>query len=603
MASDSASPNVRRPAPGGPVLVADTSRNRISEQVYNPTLGSHPVEETLCGPADEMPPSSPSFPFLHAPVAADEIGRLGNYRVLRLLGKGGMAYVFLAEDIGLKRLVALKVMKPDLDRDPSACQRFLREAQTVASIKHEHLVTVFQVGQENRVVYLAMEWLKGETIEDWIVRTGPAKVPDILRISREIAAGLAVIHRRGLIHRDIKPGNLWLEEPCGHVKILDFGLARHVDDDANFTQSGTIVGTPAFMSPEQARGEKLDARSDLFSLGGVLYYLCTGARPFTADNTLGLLTALAILDPAPIGKLNPHVPKGLSDLIMRMLAKDPAARPNSADTVVKQLSRIETGDLGELGDLGDLADSDATETDFACFSLPDEMVEPAREPKTQKQRSRVWSTAIGSIVALVVCIGIVAAVITSRRPNPAQANEQAPRSIQPPTEKKSAPVPVPVKPKVVFLTDLKPSDSKDWIKQPPKPPEQREFDPEGRGPPPLFTGVRIHGESSPHGIFMHPPRNPNGGDSWIAYALKKQFDVFQADVSLNDGPMRSETALSFRVYGDGRLLWKSREVWSQNDAQTCNVSIKNVDVLTIEIGCAGDPHGAHAAWIEPRISK
>jgi hypothetical protein len=139
------------------------------------------------------------------------------------------------------------------------------------------------------------------------------------------------------------------------------------------------------------------------------------------------------------------------------------------------------------------------------------------------------------------------------------------------------------------------------MKQPPAPPpDEREFD--GPGPPPI-TSVRVRGETSPHGIFMHPPLSPEGGNTWLAYSLKKQFDVFQADVSLNDGPMRSFHPLTFSVYGDGKLLWKSRQVLSRDDTQSCNVFVKNIDVLKIEVECAGDPRGAHSVWIEPRVSK
>src|SRR5262249_30643635 len=156
---------------------------------------------------------------------------------------------------------------------------------------------------------------EGESLEDWNRRVGPAPVAEILRLGREIAAGLAVIHQNNLVHRDIKPSNLWLESPGARVKILDFGLARSLEDDARFTQSGTIVGTPAYMSPEQARGDKVDARSDLFSLGGVLYSLCTGVRPFPAATTAAALMALASVEPRPAHEVNPSVPAALSDLV------------------------------------------------------------------------------------------------------------------------------------------------------------------------------------------------------------------------------------------------------------------------------------------------
>src|SRR5262249_47041463 len=149
--------------------------------------------------------------------------------------------------------------------DAEGWQRFLREARIMASIKHENLVTVYQAGEDGPAVYLAMELLQGETLEQRLERAGPLPVAEILRLSRGIVNGLGAVHRHGLIHRDLKPGNIWLESPSGQVKILDFGLARFVNDNTNLTAPGTIMGTPAFMSPEQAAGVVVDARSDLFS--------------------------------------------------------------------------------------------------------------------------------------------------------------------------------------------------------------------------------------------------------------------------------------------------------------------------------------------------
>ncbi len=266
----------------------------------------------------------PSHSFLRPPVEADEIGRLGSYRILRLLGQGGMGFVFHAEDAALRRPVALKVMRPELEQDEDGLERFLREARLMASIKHDHLVTVYQVGQEGRLPYLAMELLQGESLDHWMKQSRKVSVSDVLRLSREIVSGLAVIHRHGLIHRDVKPANIWLESPGGRVKILDFGLARIAKDEARLTQPGMVLGTPAFMAPEQARGESVDARGDLFSLGCILYELSSGTRPFEAPTTMAALTALAVKDPKPLHELRSSLPRDLSDLIMQLLAKDPA---------------------------------------------------------------------------------------------------------------------------------------------------------------------------------------------------------------------------------------------------------------------------------------
>jgi serine/threonine protein kinase/Leucine-rich repeat (LRR) protein len=284
--------------------------------------------------------------------APDEIGRLGSYRVLKVLGSGGMGIVFQAQDVHLKRVVALKVMKPEAASKPGAKERSLREAQLAAALEHEHIVRIYQVGEERGVPYLAMQWLRGMSLEERLKRSGPPSIPEVLRLGRQIARGLAAAHARGLIHRDIKPSNLWLEElegepgtsaPRDHVKILDFGLARAVEDAAHLTQSGVIVGTPAYMAPEQARGEKVDYRCDLFSLGVVLYQLCTRRLPFRSGSTMAVLSALAMDTPKPVGDLNPAVPPDLAALVMQLLTKDPTRRLDPAADVARRLADIEAG--------------------------------------------------------------------------------------------------------------------------------------------------------------------------------------------------------------------------------------------------------------------
>jgi eukaryotic-like serine/threonine-protein kinase len=287
------------------------------------------------------------FAFLQPATGPGELGWLGNYRIFRTLGVGGMGYVFHAEDVLHGRQVALKVMKPDLDDSGSPELRFQQEARIMASIQHEHLVTVYHVGEANGVAYLEMELLQGQTLDRWLHCRGRAEPAELLRIGREIATGLAVIHGNGLLHRDLKPSNLWLESPGGRIKILDFGLARYVDSDIRLTQSDRTVGTPGFLAPEQARGDAVDARGDLFSLGTVLYCLCTGAPPFHASNTLAVLSALTLKDPPPPCEVNAEIPRPVSDYIMKLLAKKPEDRPADAQTVAATLRRYEAGDYAE----------------------------------------------------------------------------------------------------------------------------------------------------------------------------------------------------------------------------------------------------------------
>ena len=253
-------------------------------------------------------PNRELYDFLAPAEQADELGRLGPYRVLKVLGAGGMGVVFRAEDPGLQRLVALKAMLPALACSPSAKERFFREARAAAALKHPHIVTIFQVGEDRGAPFLAMEFLEGEPLDERLKRETRLPLPEILRIGREIAEGLADAHEKSLIHRDIKPANIWLEGKKAHVKILDFGLARAMDDQAHLTQSGAIIGTPAYMAPEQACGKPVDHRCDLFSLGCVLYRMCTGEMPFKGNDTLAILSALALDNPAPPRSLNAEVP-------------------------------------------------------------------------------------------------------------------------------------------------------------------------------------------------------------------------------------------------------------------------------------------------------
>jgi len=279
--------------------------------------------------------------FLSPPQAGDELGRLGKYRILKVLGHGGMGVVYQAEDPLLKRTVALKAMLPTLAASASAGKRFLREAQAMAAVKHDHIVTIYQVDEERSVPFLAMEFLAGEPLDQRLHREAKLPLTEVLRIGREIARALAAAHATGLIHRDIKPGNIWLEAPEDRVKILDFGLARAAAQEAGLTQQGAILGTPAYMAPEQARGDPVDARSDLFSLGVVLYRLCSGQLPFQGKDTVSTLMEVALHQPAPPIQLNGDLPQELSDLVMRLLEKNPNQRSGTADEVVQALQTLE----------------------------------------------------------------------------------------------------------------------------------------------------------------------------------------------------------------------------------------------------------------------
>jgi tRNA A-37 threonylcarbamoyl transferase component Bud32 len=263
--------------------------------------------------------------------------RLGPYRVLRELGSDSVGVVFLAEDANLHRRVALKVMRPEVAADPRARERFLREGRAAAALKSEHIVTIYEVGEADsaggRVPFLAMEYLDGESLETRLRRDRILPPREVARIAREVATGLAAAHGAGLVHRDVKPANLWLEAPYDRLKILDFGLARPAEGGGD----PLAGGTPAYLAPEQIRGEAVDARADLFSLGCVLYRCATGRPPFRGTTPAATLVALAADDPPPPDEVNPQVPAGLSALVRRLLVKDPAGRPESAHVVLQRL--------------------------------------------------------------------------------------------------------------------------------------------------------------------------------------------------------------------------------------------------------------------------
>ena len=282
---------------------------------------------------------SSDLEFLAPASRPDSLGRIGHYEVLQVIGKGGFGTVLRAFDDVLQRVVAIKVMAPVLAATSPARKRFTREAQSSAQVRHENVVQVYEVG-EQPLPYLVMEFIPGETLQQRLDRIGPLDVPEVVRIGRQIAEGLAAAHATDLIHRDIKPGNVLLEGGHLKVKITDFGLAR-AGDDASMTQSGMIAGTPMYMAPEQVLGQMLDQRADLFSLGTVMYQMAAGRVPFRAPNSVAVLKRVADDTPRPIREVIPETPQWLCDIISKLHAKNPAERYQSAREVADVLADCE----------------------------------------------------------------------------------------------------------------------------------------------------------------------------------------------------------------------------------------------------------------------
>src|SRR6185437_5072977 len=273
---------------------------------------------------------------LDPPTHPENLGRLGDYELIDWVGQGGMGVVFRGFDAALNRYVAIKLLAPQWSADALARRRFTREAQAAAAVSHPHVVTIHAVSEWRRRPFLVMEYVSGSSLQHRIDEVGPLELAETLRIGSQVAAGLAAAHAKGLIHRDVKPGNIMLENDLPRVKLTDFGLARAVDD-ARLTQHGALAGTPQYMAPEQARGEKMDRRADPFSLGSVLYAMCTGRPAFAGESTVEAIRRVCDDAPAPIQDRNPEIPGWLVEIIERLHRKRPSERFQGAAEVADLL--------------------------------------------------------------------------------------------------------------------------------------------------------------------------------------------------------------------------------------------------------------------------
>ncbi len=289
--------------------------------------------------SDEIELDPISLDFLEPAAHPELLGRIGRFDVERVIGSGGMGVVFKAHDGELHRSVAVKVLAPHLAHSAAARKRFAREAQAAAAVIHPNVIPIHNVESDGKLPYLVMQYVAGESLQARVDRLGPLPVTDVLRIAQQTAAGLSAAHAQGLIHRDVKPANILLEESIDRVVLSDFGLARTVDD-ASLTRTGIVTGTPHYMSPEQASGETIDCRSDLFSLGCVIYFMLTGRPPFRANTAMGVLNRICHHGHRPVQAVNASVPRELSRLVDRLLAKSASARFMSAKACEAELSRL-----------------------------------------------------------------------------------------------------------------------------------------------------------------------------------------------------------------------------------------------------------------------
>lgn len=348
-----------------------------------------------------------SLSFLQGPTDPAYLGRMANFDVMRVIGRGGMGIVLEAFDSKLQRHVALKVLDPDLAHDPVARQRFCREARAAASISHENVIAVYQVERspdDEDLPYLVMQYVAGESLEQRLSREARLPLPEIIRMAMEMAHGLVAAHAQGLVHRDIKPGNILLEPPGDRVKLTDFGLAR-VADDAKLTKTGFVTGTPLYMAPEQALGKEADFRSDLFSFGAILYEMCAGKPPFAGDSAPVILKQITDVPHGPLRDLNPDLPDWLIHTIDRLLEKDPEERIQTASQVAELLDYEWT-----------LLKAGTDDVPVVC------QIE-------QQKRARYHRRIAVGVGAAFLMIGLVAGVILSNRIRPSSARSVAPEAV------------------------------------------------------------------------------------------------------------------------------------------------------------------------------
>ena len=412
------------------MLVGDGST--CDDEFYAATPETNPAALGGRSPddeADEIP-----LGYLQPSSAPDSLGRLGHYDVLEVVGRGAFGTVLRAFDAKLQRVVAIKVLAPEMAATSPARKRFLREARSSAAVRHENVVAIYAV-EDEPISYLVMEYIPGRTLQQRLEEQGPLDVAGVLQIGKQIADGLAAAHAEDLIHRDVKPGNILLEGGVNdRVKITDFGLARTADD-ASMTQSGMIAGTPLYMAPEQALGQKLDQRADLFSFGSVLYQMISGRPPFRAPTTVAVLKRVSEDEPRPIQEIIPETPNWICRLISRLHAKNPDDRYRSAKEVSDLLAQcsidLQAGRIPQIHDSSSAADENK-------LAVTSKLSQPRRS------RSLMWGPIAKVAIALILlgvgCFTVYQLMTGSD--SPTEFGAQSDRDVEPPKPPSAPRIPV-----------------------------------------------------------------------------------------------------------------------------------------------------------------
>jgi serine/threonine-protein kinase len=358
---------------------------------------------------------------------------IGNYVVKKKIGQGGMGAVYLAEHPRIHRQVAIKVLLPEVSKNAEVVQRFFTEARSSSEIHNEHIIDILDFGElPDGTSYIIMEWLDGQSLRETLRRQGKLPIPRALHITRGIAQALGAAHQAGIVHRDLKPDNIFLvrkgEDP-DFVKVLDFGIAKlmgHHDGNANEikTQTGALIGTPSYMSPEQCRGQPVDQRTDIYALGVLMYQMFTGRLPFLAEGLGELLLAHMTQQPMAPHELAPELPAGIEACILRALEKDQAVRFQHVEEVLAAVGGELSGPYLLPTGPGKVGPDDRT---LARGPNSDTVGGAAGEalPTTMSQKKRPWAIVLGAVVAIG---GVGAFILQQQKPD-------KPPIAQPPPEK------------------------------------------------------------------------------------------------------------------------------------------------------------------------
>ena len=508
---------------------------------------------------------------------------IGRYKVLAVLGVGGMGKVFLCEHPGMRRQVAIKVLPPKLAADPDTVEAFYNEARALARLDHRNIVHAYDAAKDSGVHYLVLEYVKGRTLEDVVAKDGPLSAHRAIDYLRQAALGLQHAFEAGLVHRDVKPGN-FLVTDAGVLKILDLGLARFCTGPESGTGSkpGQVVGTLDYMAPEQALNTgEVDHRADIYSLGATFYYCLTGRPPFGTGTVAQKMLWHQMRTPEPIQKTRGDLPAQITDIVEKMMAKDPAERFQTADELLAALPSqdilVVEAPPAEQGALDTSLNLDAESPTLTVKHRP--------APAPVRER---WKPSIGLVAGLCVLLAAaaVAGLYVALRPGkPQPVPEGGPAA--PPAAVRQSQAPVGRK---VWLCELPAHDAI-----------------VGHGQ--LGTGgqlgygnerIVVSGQPSPHGISMHPPTN---GSATVRYEVQLRAKLFTGTVAVNDTANgQTATPLVFVIKGDGAVKWESKPVRVKDDAQPFQVNVESVSRLELEVHCPGANSHAHAVWLEPALT-